>query len=179
VPAHLRMFEDGAGDWRGHLLVRSAEECADAVGSGMLKPDEGALAHDLLCRAFDKCALDTPVILHGDLQARHVLLDDSGTAILVDFGDAGWGDAAWDLTVLSHWHPAHLSHILDGYRADAELRRRVNRYWTAYSLLRHLRVARWYQENDFGPERSLEQVRRRLVGLRDSLSRFAATGAGE
>jgi aminoglycoside phosphotransferase (APT) family kinase protein len=46
----------------------------------------------------------SPVLLHGDLAAEHVLVDDHGMPIgVIDWSDAMIGDPAMDLAGLLHW----------------------------------------------------------------------------
>jgi aminoglycoside 2''-phosphotransferase len=41
-----------------------------------------------------------PVVLHADLSAEHILMDDSSIAAILDFGDVNWGDPDYDFMYL-------------------------------------------------------------------------------
>jgi aminoglycoside phosphotransferase (APT) family kinase protein len=64
--------------------------------------------------------------LHDDVKASNVLVREGGYVALIDWGDAGWGDAAMDFRVLP---PSATPLVLEGYREvrpeDDELEARV------------------------------------------------------
>lgn len=74
--------------------------------------DRGLLDDDCV-RRLGRVADDTPpvasrgpVLVHGDLYARHVLVDDAGLPSgVIDWGDAHAGDPAVDLSVAHHLLP--------------------------------------------------------------------------
>ena len=148
IPDQMLMFQGGRGDWKTHILEWSKFECTWAERHGKLTPAEYQLCTEHLTSRFSSLGRPSPVIIHGDIQARHVLINGHDV-VFVDFGDTGWGDSTWDLVVLTHWHPARRQAVLEGYEAEASERRRLEQFGSAYSLLRHLMVARWYSENEF------------------------------
>jgi HAD superfamily hydrolase (TIGR01509 family) len=161
IPAGMRMFCEGGDDWVEHIVHRIRAECAASVERGLLTRTEADFAQRHAVRVFAEAGPGTRALLHGDLQARHVLVHGDAVT-LVDFGDAGWGDPVLDLVVLTHWSPERLDAVLDGYGADDALRTRIGMLWTTYSLWRHLFVSRWYFENLFDQQRSASAARRVL-----------------
>ena len=88
----------------------------------------------------------TPVFMHGDLQVAHVFVDGDEITGLVDWSEAGRGDAMYDLASLTLGHPEHLSDVVAGYGADVDLD--VIRAWWS---LRSLTAIRWLVEHGFDP----------------------------
>jgi aminoglycoside phosphotransferase (APT) family kinase protein len=88
----------------------------------------------------------TPVFVHGDLQSDHVFVEGDEVTGVIDWSEAGPGDALWDLATLTLGHEEHLGDVLAGYGADVDLD--VIRAWWS---LRSLRAARWLIEHGFDP----------------------------
>jgi len=88
----------------------------------------------------------TPVFMHGDLQVAHVFVDDGQVTGVLDWSEAGRGDAMYDLASLTLGHPEHLGDVLAGYGADVDLD--VVRGWWS---LRSLTAIRWLVEHGFDP----------------------------
>ena len=88
----------------------------------------------------------TPVFIHGDLQIDHVFVDGDKVTGVVDWSEAGQGDAMYDLATLTLGHPAHLSDVVAGYRSDVDVD--VIRGWWS---LRSLTSIRWLVEHGFDP----------------------------
>ncbi|HET6666871.1 MAG TPA: aminoglycoside phosphotransferase family protein [Intrasporangium sp.] len=88
----------------------------------------------------------TPVFLHGDLQVAHVFVDADEITGVVDWSEAGRGDAMYDLATLTLGHPEHLSDVVAGYGGDVDLD--VIRGWWS---LRSLTAIRWLVEHGFDP----------------------------
>ena len=88
----------------------------------------------------------TPAFTHGDLQVAHVFVDDGEVSGVLDWTEAGRGDAAYDLAVLTLGHREHLDDVLAGYGADVD--REVVRAWW---VLRSLTAVRWLLEHGFDP----------------------------
>jgi aminoglycoside phosphotransferase len=88
----------------------------------------------------------TPVFAHGDLQIAHVFVDGDLITGVVDWSEAGPGDAMYDLASLTLGHPEHLDDLVAGYSADVDLD--VIRGWWS---LRSLRSIRWLVEHGFDP----------------------------
>ena len=88
----------------------------------------------------------TPVFTHGDLQVDHVFVDGDEVTGVVDWSEAGRGDALYDLAVLTLGHEEHLGDVVAGYGADVDLD--VIRAWGS---LRSLLGVRWLVEHGFDP----------------------------
>ncbi|MEE6179658.1 HAD-IA family hydrolase [Mycobacterium sp. 050134] len=158
IPPDMAMFCEGGVHWRSHVDHRIATECKDAVARGLLNQHESDAVRRYSMRVLAAAGPASAVLLHGDLQARH-LLAHRNQIILIDFGDAGWGDPAMDLVVLTHLDPQRIEDVLDGYGADKYLRERVAQLGPLYSLWRNLFVSRWYFDNAFEQHRNSELAR--------------------
>ncbi len=55
-----------------------------------------------------------PRFVHGDLQAAHVFVDGDEVSGVLDWSEAGQGDAMYDLASLTLGHPEHLDDVLEG-----------------------------------------------------------------
>jgi aminoglycoside phosphotransferase (APT) family kinase protein len=88
----------------------------------------------------------TPVFTHGDLQVAHVFTDGDEITGVIDWSEAGPGDAAYDLAILTLGHQEHLGDVIAGYGAEVDLD--VIRAWWS---LRSLKAGRWLIEHGFDP----------------------------
>ena len=83
---------------------------------------------------------------HGDLQCEHVLVDADGSIAVIDWGDAGAGDPAYDLAVLTVGNAERLGDVLAGYGpSDAHDPDVIAAYWS----LRRLGGVRWMLEHGY------------------------------
>jgi aminoglycoside phosphotransferase (APT) family kinase protein len=146
--AAVRMLHDAPlPPWRGRSLDEKASlldsECAWLVANGVL-------ATDLVTRnrrvADDALRPWTPVFMHGDLQVAHVFVDGDKVTGVVDWSEAGQGDALYDLAILTLGHPEHLGDVVAGYGSDVDVD--VIRGWWS---LRCLTAVRWLVEHGFDP----------------------------
>ena len=87
-----------------------------------------------------------PVFMHGDLQIAHVFVDDDQVTGVLDWSEAGRGDAMYDLAILTLGHPEHLSDVIAGYGADVD-HDAIRAWWS----LRSLTAIRWLIEHGFDP----------------------------
>jgi aminoglycoside phosphotransferase (APT) family kinase protein len=88
----------------------------------------------------------TPVFTHGDLQVAHVFVDGDEVTGVLDWSEAGQGDALYDLAILTLGHPEHLDAVVAGYGSEVDLD--VVRAWWS---LRSLTAIRWLVEHGFDP----------------------------
>jgi aminoglycoside phosphotransferase (APT) family kinase protein len=88
----------------------------------------------------------TPAFTHGDLQLDHVFVDGDEITGVIDWSEAGRGDALYDLATLTLGHEEHLGDVLSGYGADVDLDV-IHGWWS----LRSLRNIRWLVEHGFDP----------------------------
>ncbi|BCJ48471.1 aminoglycoside phosphotransferase [Actinoplanes ianthinogenes] len=125
------------------LTALLAEECAALVTSGLLPAD--LVDRN---RRIAEAALRpwTPAFTHGDLQIAHVFVDGDQVTGIIDWSEAGQGDALADLATFTHGHEEHLDDVLAGYGADAD-RDVIRAWWSLRSLL----IIRWLIAHGFDP----------------------------
>ncbi len=88
----------------------------------------------------------TPVFTHGDLQTSHVFVDGDEVTGVLDWSEAGRGDALYDLAILTLGHEEHLADVVAGYGTDVDLDV-IRGWWSARSLL----AIRWLLGHGFDP----------------------------
>jgi aminoglycoside phosphotransferase (APT) family kinase protein len=110
----------------------------------------GVLPADLVTRnrRIAEAALRprTPVFAHGDLHVAHVFVDGDEITGVIDWSEAGQGDALYDLASLTLGHQEHLGDVVAGYGTDVDLDV-IRAGWSLRSLL----AARWLIEHGFDP----------------------------
>ncbi|MFI6517920.1 phosphotransferase family protein [Spirillospora sp. NPDC050679] len=126
-------------------------ECRWLVANGVLPAD--VVARN---RRIAEVALRpwTPVFTHGDLQSSHVFVDGDEITGVIDWSEAGQGDALYDLAILTLGHRERLGDVVAGYGADVDID--VIRAWWS---LRSLRAARWLIEHGFDPSPEVAVLR--------------------
>jgi aminoglycoside phosphotransferase (APT) family kinase protein len=87
-----------------------------------------------------------PVFIHGDLQVAHVFVDGDEVTGVIDWSEAGHGDALFDLAILTLGHEEHLGDVVTGYGTDIDLDV-IRAWWSLRSLL----GIRWLVEHGFDP----------------------------
>jgi aminoglycoside phosphotransferase (APT) family kinase protein len=119
-------------------------ECEWLVASDFLPADLVARNREIAEAALRPW---TPVFTHGDLQLAHVFVggDDEITGV-IDWSEAGQGDALFDLAIVTLGHEEHLGDVVAGYGTDVDLD--VIRAWWS---LRSLQGIRWLAEHGFDP----------------------------
>ena len=134
--------------WSGRsqreLIAKLDSECVWLVANNVLPADLVARNRQVAEAALRS---RTPVFTHGDLQISHVFVgdDDEITGVL-DWSEAGRGDALFDLATLTLGHEDHLDDLLAGYGADVDLEG-IRGWWA----LRSLCVIHWLLEHGFDP----------------------------
>ena len=88
----------------------------------------------------------TPVFAHGDLQVAHVFVDGDEVTGVIDWSEAGPGDALFDLAILTLGHEEHLADVVAGYGTDVDLDV-IRAWWSSRSL----QAIRWLVEHGFDP----------------------------
>jgi len=133
--------------WRGRSIDDKTagldEECAWLVANDVLPADLVARNREVAEAALRPW---TPVFMHGDLQVAHVFVDGDEVTGVLDWSEAGQGDALYDLASLTLGHPEHLDDVVTGYGAAVDLD--VVRGWWS---LRSLTAIRWLVEHGFDP----------------------------
>ena len=144
----VRMLHDAPlpswpGRRREDIASELDRECGWLVTNGVLPA--GVVARN---RRIAEAALRswTPVFMHGDLQVAHVFVEGDAITGVLDWSEAGQGDAMYDLASLTLGHPEHLGDVIAGYGADVD--HDVIRAWWS---LRSLTAIRWLVEHGFDP----------------------------
>ncbi|UNO42485.1 aminoglycoside phosphotransferase family protein [Streptomyces sp. MST-110588] len=129
----------GLEEWAAEL----DGECEWLVTNGVLPA--GLVARN---REVAEAALRpwTPVFTHGDLQIAHVFIDGDEVTGIIDWSEAGQGDALFDLAILTLGHEERLGDVVAGYGTDADLDV-IRAWWSLRSLL----GVRWLVEHGFDP----------------------------
>ena len=125
------------------MAARLERECEWLVESGVLPADLVMRNRRLAETALRPW---TPVFAHGDLQITHVFIDGDEVTGVIDWSEAGPGDALYDLATLTLGHAEHLGDVVAGYGTDVDLD--VIRAWWSW---RSLVAARWLIEHGFDP----------------------------
>jgi aminoglycoside phosphotransferase (APT) family kinase protein len=145
--AARRLHDAPLPPWPGRTLDEIASEldgeCEWLVTNGVLPADLVTRNRRVADAALRP---RTPVFTHGDLHVAHVFVDGDKITGVVDWTEAGPGDALFDLASLTLGHPEHLGDVIAGYGTDVDLD--VIRGWWS---LRCLRAARWLIEHGFDP----------------------------
>ncbi|MEW2563264.1 phosphotransferase family protein [Streptomyces griseorubiginosus] len=125
------------------LAAELDEECEVLVANGVLPAD--LVARN---RRVAEAALRpwTAAFTHGDLQIAHVFVDGDEVTGIIDWSEAGRGDALHDLATFTLGHEEHLDDVLAGYGTDVDLDV-IRAWWSLRSLL----IVRWLGEHGFDP----------------------------
>jgi Ser/Thr protein kinase RdoA (MazF antagonist) len=143
-----RLHDAPLPPWPGQSLEEKAETL-DVECRWLLAND--VLPTDLVIRnrRFAEAALRpwTPAFVHGDLQVAHVFVDGDQITGVLDWSEAGQGDAMYDLASLTLGHPEHLPDVVAGYGADGVDHDVIRGWWS----LRSLTAIQWLVEHGFDP----------------------------
>ncbi len=133
----------GSGRALDKLEAELDHECELLVANGVLPAD--LVARN---RRVAEAALRPrpPVFMHGDLQLTHVFVDGDEVTGIIDWSEAGRGDALFDLATLTLGHEERLDEVLAGYGTDVDLDV-IHAWWSLRSLL----GVRWLVEHGFDP----------------------------
>ncbi|WP_406261488.1 phosphotransferase family protein [Streptomyces nigra] len=126
------------------IAALSAEldaECEALVANGFLPADLVARNREVAEVALRPW---TPAFTHGDLQIAHVFVEDDEVVGIIDWSEAGQGDALYDLATFTLGHEKHLDDVLAGYGTDVD-RDVIRAWWSVRSLL----AVRWLIEHGF------------------------------
>ena len=143
----------------------------DAIAADLERECAWLITHDVLPidvvshnRRIAEVALRpwTPVFTHGDLQITHVFVDGDELTGVIDWSEAGRGDAHFDLATLTLGHEERLGDVLAGYGTDVDLEV-IRAWWSLRSLL----AGRWLVEHGFDPSSpgcEFDVLRARMCG---------------
>ncbi|MCX4555078.1 aminoglycoside phosphotransferase family protein [Streptomyces phaeochromogenes] len=151
--AAVRKLHDAPLPPRPGRAGRDLDElAADLDGECGRLVKDGVLPADLVTRnrQVAEAALRpwTPAFTHGDLQIAHVFVDGDEITGIIDWSEAGQGDALYDLATLTLGHEEHLGDVIAGYGTDVDPDLDVIRAWWS---LRSLLAVRWLAEHGFDP----------------------------
>jgi aminoglycoside phosphotransferase (APT) family kinase protein len=125
-------------------------ECHWLVANGVLPADLVTRNRQLAETALRPW---TPVFIHGDLQVDHVFVYGQEVTGVVDWSEAGQGDALFDLAILTLGHKEHLGDVAAGYGTDVD-RDLIRAWWS----LRCLTNVRWLAEHGYGSPEEFPEV---------------------
>ncbi|MEV1078063.1 phosphotransferase [Streptomyces sp. NPDC050211] len=125
------------------LAAELDDECELLVTNGVLPAD--LVTRN---RRVSEAALRpwTPAFTHGDLQIAHVFVDGDEVTGIIDWSEAGRGDALYDLATFTLGHEEHLDDVIAGYGTDIDLDV-IHAWWSLRSLL----AVRWLIDHGFDP----------------------------
>jgi len=146
--AALRKLHDAPlPPWSGKSLDEIASrldgECEWLLTNGVLPTDMVTRNRQVAEAALRPW---TPAFTHGDLQIAHVFVDGDEVTGIIDWSEAGRGDALHDLATFTLGHEEHLDDVLTGYGKDVDLDV-IRAWWSLRSLL----IVRWLGEHGFDP----------------------------
>ncbi|MCZ0982810.1 aminoglycoside phosphotransferase family protein [Streptomyces diastatochromogenes] len=138
--------------WPGRAGRSVAALAAELDGECELLVTRGLLPADLVTRNRRVAQATfrpwTPAFTHGDLQIAHVFVDGDEVTGIIDWSEAGQGDALYDLATFTLGHEEHLDDVLAGYGTGTGIDLDVIRAWWS---LRSLLAVRWLSEHGFDP----------------------------
>ncbi|MFJ3988188.1 phosphotransferase family protein [Streptomyces sp. NPDC090032] len=132
-----------AGRSLDELAAELDVECERLVTNGLLPADLVTRNRQVAEAALRPW---TPAFTHGDLQIAHVFVDGDEITGIIDWSEAGQGDALYDLATLTLGHEEHLDDVIAGYGTDVDLDV-IRAWWSLRSLL----GVRWLIEHGFDP----------------------------
>ncbi|MET7490231.1 phosphotransferase [Streptomyces sp. NPDC005538] len=132
-----------AGRSIGALTAELDDECELLVTNGVLPADLVTRNRQVAQAALRPW---TPAFTHGDLQIAHVFVDGDEVTGIIDWSEAGRGDALYDLATFTLGHEEHLDDVIAGYGTDVDLDV-IHAWWSLRSLL----IVRWLSEHGFDP----------------------------
>ncbi|WP_369030169.1 MULTISPECIES: phosphotransferase family protein [Streptomyces] len=127
------------------LTAELDHECGSLVTNGLLPADLVTRNRQVAEAALRPW---TPAFTHGDLQIAHVFVDGDEVTGIIDWSEAGQGDALYDLATFTLGHEEHLEDVVTGYGTDIYIDLDVIHAWWS---LRGLLSVRWLTEHGFDP----------------------------
>ncbi|MFF8866190.1 phosphotransferase family protein [Streptomyces sp. NPDC015139] len=125
------------------LAAELDDECELLVANGVLPADLVTRNRQVAEAALRPWA---PAFTHGDLQIAHVFVDGDEVTGIIDWSEAGQGDALYDLATFTLGHEEHLADVVAGYGSGIDLDV-IHAWWSLRSLL----AVRWLIEHGFDP----------------------------
>ena len=158
-------FSGGQQQWSAFIAWWENEEVEKVKRLGVLDLHQISELQEQFDHLHPLLVQRPIVLLHGDLQAEHILVDPQTEQVLafLDFADAQPGDPLWDIAVVTLWDYGLTGFLLEGY-SGIENTEETQQLLSLYRLLRHLAEIPWLLERGF---KALAE--RNSAALRDSL----------
>src|SRR5437868_6374835 len=99
------------------LVAELDDECERLVTNGVLPADLVTRNREVAEAALRPW---TPAFTHGDLQIAHVFVDGDEVTGIIDWSEAGQGDALYDIATFTLGHEEHLDDVIAGYGTDID-----------------------------------------------------------
>lgn len=163
APPNLPYF-GGGPSWWPSLIALADRELRKPAARALVPPTILDEVHQSVVQAAEGAAEIGVAFIHGDCTPYHWILQAGEVAGLIDFGEAGLGDPAWDHVVLTRWDPGELPRVLAGYGADAAFEAHVHDVYRPYSALRILIALNWLAEHGRDPSPNASELAR-VVGV--------------
>jgi aminoglycoside phosphotransferase (APT) family kinase protein len=146
--AAVRMLHDAPlPPWPGrspdNVVPRLDRECEWLIANDVLPADLVTRNREIAEGALRPW---TPVFTHGDLHIAHVFADGDEITGVIDWTEAGQGDALLDLATLTLGHQDRLGDVLSGYGTDVDVDV-IRAWWSVRCLI----GVRWLVEHGFDP----------------------------
>ncbi|WP_432018144.1 phosphotransferase family protein [Streptomyces sp. 1222.5] len=125
------------------LTAELDDECESLVTNGVLPADLVTRNRQVAEAALRPWA---PAFTHGDLQIAHLFVDGDEVTGIIDWSEAGQGDALYDLATFTLGHEEHLDDVMASYGFGIDLDV-IHAWWSLRSLL----AVRWLIEHGFDP----------------------------
>lgn len=160
-------FSGGQQRWDDFIAWWSSKEIASLAQLNLFSQSDITQLQQRFVALRPALSQRPTVLLHGDLQAAHILVDEQTDAVtaFLDFADAQPGDPLLDIAVLTLWDQALAAPVLLGYFGAAPTAE-THHLIEHYRLLRHIAEAPWLTQRGFTDlaERNVAAIRRALAG---------------
>lgn len=107
-----------------------------------------------------------PVLIHGELSADHVLHAGETVTGLIDFGDCGIGDPAYDLANLTLWNYSKMEDVVRGYGSPIDGAISTEAFQAdvkRFQIIRLLAGALWLNRFEFATTPYVAELYERLL----------------
>ena len=109
-------FSGGQQQWSAFIAWWENEEVEKVKRLGVLDLHQISELQEQFVHLHALLVQRPIVLLHGDLQAEHILVDPQTEQVLafLDFADAQPGDPLWDIAVVTLWNYGLTGFLLEG-----------------------------------------------------------------
>jgi aminoglycoside phosphotransferase (APT) family kinase protein len=164
-------FAGGQEHWNDFILRWLHDELEKVKRFEVFDHMQLIALHEIFARSKPLLAQRPVVLLHGDLQTDHILVDSQTEKVLafLDFADAQPGDPLWDIAVVTLWDHRLTDLLLEGYKG-IEKNEETKQLLPLYRLLRHLAEIPWLLDRGF-----IEFAERNITAIKISLMERSKT----